>query len=88
MRVNRRLVKLRMSDQPSCANCVHWNNYDLEGCDLAEADTGELLHFYEDADKKCSSYRLRTEEEWKELKQRHSVYSNKQNSNQSMRDEN
>jgi hypothetical protein len=32
-------------EKKCCGNCKHWNNRDLEGCDLKTADTGEVQHY-------------------------------------------
>lgn len=41
----------------SCATCKFWNTDEfMRGCDKFCADTGEVLHYYENADKKCEDY--------------------------------
>lgn len=53
----RKGLKLKCPKKHSCTSCQHWNIRYLEGCVWMEADTGEVLHFFENADQKCSGYR-------------------------------
>jgi hypothetical protein len=43
-------------EKKCCCNCRHWNNRDMEGCDLKMADTGEIQHYTGDEADTCPDW--------------------------------